>query len=55
LLNLAEQENIIRTSRGRFVIPGLVLALMTVIILATDDRLLASVHDVSEMVFTALQ
>jgi len=55
LLALAEQESFTTNRSGRFLMPVVALIAFVMIILATNGRLLESIHDISEAVLAILQ
>jgi Zn-dependent protease with chaperone function len=55
LLTLADQESVTANRSGRSLTPVVALIAITMIILATNGRLLESIHDISEAVLAVLQ
>jgi Zn-dependent protease with chaperone function len=55
LLALAEQESFSTNRSGRFLTPLVAFIAITMVILATNSRLLESIHDISEAVLAVLQ
>jgi Zn-dependent protease with chaperone function len=55
LMNLADRQNNAKKDRVHFLIPALLVAIATVATLATNSRILESVHDFSETVLATLR
>jgi len=55
LINLSDQDDVSNRNPGRFLIPSIVLVMMVMMVIATDDRVLASIHRVSEVILARLQ